>query len=121
MTRQRGFNQEERHHMFSSDERFTFGLLHDLYAVLEAHGYRRPEDERTRNRAAGRSLSILWELVNAYEGDTLGTPLRRPQSHPQPPPHGGGFVMLRRSGIDDCGAHQPRTRYSRTGIFESMG
>ncbi|MFI7698985.1 hypothetical protein [Nonomuraea sp. NPDC049480] len=54
--------------MSSSDERFTFGLLHDLYAVLEAHGYRRPNDESTRNRAAGRSLSVVLELLNVRRG-----------------------------------------------------
>ncbi|AVH58653.1 MULTISPECIES: hypothetical protein [Streptomyces] len=44
-------------------DRFNFGLVHDVFQVLEAHGY-----ERGSNQAVGHAVGILMGLVKAYEG-----------------------------------------------------
>lgn len=49
------------------DERFTAGLLVDVLAVLDAHGYR-PPDGRAGDRAHGAAMMALGQLVRAYEG-----------------------------------------------------
>lgn len=45
------------------DERFSWGLIHDIVDVLERYGY-----ERGGDRAVGRMVEHLFELVAAYEG-----------------------------------------------------
>lgn len=47
----------------SGDDRFTAGLIYDVFKVLEQHGY-----ERTPNVASGGALAALWDLVKAFEG-----------------------------------------------------
>lgn len=52
-----------------NDPRFTYGLIHDVTQVLEAHGYRLPGDsDSARHRALGRTLMVLLDLTRAYEG-----------------------------------------------------
>lgn len=45
------------------DTRFSFGLVADVFGVLEDHGY-----ERLDNAHAGRAVGFLLDLVAAYEG-----------------------------------------------------
>jgi hypothetical protein len=47
----------------ASDSRFTWGLVLDVFAVLERHGYR-----RGGNGAVGRAFGLLYPLTHAYEG-----------------------------------------------------
>lgn len=44
-------------------ERFTFGLIADVFAALEAHGYRRGD-----NAHVGRAVGDLMDLAETYEG-----------------------------------------------------
>ena len=46
----------------TSDSRFSWGLILDMFDVLERHGYRRGED------AAGEAIGVLFRLAGAYEG-----------------------------------------------------
>lgn len=53
------------------DARFTHGLIHDVFGVLEAHGYRRPSGPhrgRDYNRATADAVVALLTLVAAFEG-----------------------------------------------------
>lgn len=45
------------------DTRFNFGLIADVFDVLEKHGYHRSD-----NASTGRSLGVLLDLVKTYEG-----------------------------------------------------
>ncbi|MBN6051324.1 hypothetical protein JYK22_05210, partial [Nonomuraea sp. RK-328] len=49
-------------------DRVTYGLLFDVQAVLERHGFKLPEDQRERHIALGASLSALARLAEAFEG-----------------------------------------------------
>ncbi|MQY33118.1 hypothetical protein SRB17_10780 [Streptomyces sp. RB17] len=44
-------------------ERFTFGLISDVFAVLNQHGY-----VRGSNGDVGKAVGIMMDLVRAYEG-----------------------------------------------------
>lgn len=44
-------------------ERFTFGLINDVFTALEQHGYVKGDD-----RAVGSAVGVLLRLVSAYEG-----------------------------------------------------
>jgi hypothetical protein len=45
------------------NERFTWGLIMDVFDALEKHGYRKGDDRHT-----GRAIGILGDLVETYEG-----------------------------------------------------
>ncbi|MFI7709382.1 hypothetical protein [Nonomuraea sp. NPDC049480] len=45
------------------DDRFTWGLIVDVFDVLTAHGYRRHSD-----RATGAAVGVLGDLCRVYEG-----------------------------------------------------
>ena len=47
-------------------ERRVLDVVRDLFAVLDAHGYRRTSDEA----ALGRAVVAVWQLVEEYEGQT---------------------------------------------------
>jgi len=47
-------------------ERRVLDVVRDLFAVLDAHGYRRTSDEA----ALGRAVVAGWALVEEYEGQT---------------------------------------------------
>jgi hypothetical protein len=44
-------------------ERFTWGLIIDVFDVLERHGYRKGDDQHT-----GRAVAMLLDMVETYEG-----------------------------------------------------
>jgi uncharacterized protein YejL (UPF0352 family) len=48
----------------ADDERFTLGLLADVIAVLERHGYKASTDAKHTARA----LLSLLELTRSFEG-----------------------------------------------------
>lgn len=54
------------------DTRFTAGLLADVRAVLESHGYRLPTGEQARHRALGGMLSALLALTEVFQGREQG-------------------------------------------------
>lgn len=47
----------------NDDTRFTFGLIADVFAALERHGYRRCDNAHT-----GSAVGILMDLAQTYEG-----------------------------------------------------
>jgi hypothetical protein len=47
----------------ASDSRFTFGLIYDVFTLLESHGYQRADDRHT-----GLAVGLLLRLARAYEG-----------------------------------------------------
>jgi hypothetical protein len=47
-------------------ERRVLDVARDLFAVLDAHGYRRTGDDA----ALGRAVLAVWQLVDEYEGQT---------------------------------------------------
>lgn len=47
------------------DRRFTNGLIYDVVAVLEKHGYRRPDNDVA---ALGRTVADLVVLCRTFEG-----------------------------------------------------
>jgi hypothetical protein len=49
--------------------RFTFGLICDVFQVLEQHGYQRADDRHT-----GQAVSLLFRLADVYEGGSEDTP-----------------------------------------------
>ena len=51
------------------DARLNFGLIADVFRVLEEHGFRRPlEDTRACNIATGRAIGAVYALSEAFEG-----------------------------------------------------
>lgn len=48
-------------------EKFTLGLLSDVFKVLAAHGYEQGKD----NKVYSRSMTALLALTRAYEGEEL--------------------------------------------------
>lgn len=50
------------------DPRFTLSLVVDVFAVLEAHGYRLPADPDEADRARGGAAGALSRVVRVYEG-----------------------------------------------------
>lgn len=52
----------------ATQDRFTAGLLFEVFEVLERHGYARPVEEAARNQATGRAFSALFQLVQDFEG-----------------------------------------------------
>lgn len=58
-------------HHNTNRARITFGLVADVLAVLDAHGYQRGDDQ-----ALGTAYHFIGDLVEGYEGriDSLGRP-----------------------------------------------
>ncbi|PWV49213.1 hypothetical protein [Nocardiopsis sp. L17-MgMaSL7] len=52
----------------------TVGLVADIFAVLDAHGYQRGDDS-----AVGASIILLADVVDAYEGRINSARLPRVQ------------------------------------------
>lgn len=52
----------------ADDPRFTMGLLFEVFALLERHGFNRPSEALAANRATVRALAELLRLVEAFEG-----------------------------------------------------
>ncbi|QYC44927.1 hypothetical protein Nocox_36865 [Nonomuraea coxensis DSM 45129] len=46
----------------------TYGLLFDVQAVLEKHGFKLPEGERERHIALGETLLAVTRLAAVFEG-----------------------------------------------------
>lgn len=55
--------------MSDNDRRFTVGLIAEVFAVLERHGYCRPAENL--HRATGQSIGALLKLVETFEGHGL--------------------------------------------------
>ena len=47
----------------SSDDRFTWGLIVDVFDVLERHGYHKYDNQHT-----GRAFGMIRDLAYVYEG-----------------------------------------------------
>lgn len=47
----------------TSDSRFTWGLIIDVFDLLERYGYRRGDDQQT-----GQAIGLLTRLVGVFEG-----------------------------------------------------
>ena len=70
----------------SSDDRFTWGLIVDVFDVLERHGYHKYDNQHT-----GRAFGMIRDLADVYEGarETHPGPVA-PSPHPGPAPPGPG-------------------------------
>ena len=75
---------EERR--MTSDDRFTWGLILDVFDVLERHGYHQYDNQHT-----GRAFGMIRDLASVYEGarETHPGPAQ-PSPHPEPAPPGPG-------------------------------
>jgi len=58
----------------AEDPRFSMALIVDVFAVLEAHGYRLPAAEEEADRARGGAVGALSRVVRAYEGGPWAVP-----------------------------------------------
>jgi hypothetical protein len=47
----------------TSDDRFTWGLIIDVFDVLERHGYHRYDNQHT-----GQALGVIFDLAYVYDG-----------------------------------------------------
>ena len=80
----------------TSDDRFTWGLIIEVFDVLERHGYHRRDSEHT-----GQAIGLIRHLARIYEA-TLDAPAggcvvvpSSPPTAPQPPgPPGQGAVIV---------------------------
>jgi hypothetical protein len=59
-------------HAAGDDPRFTGGLIVDVWAVLEQHGYRLPDDGLARIHVQGIAIMQLLRLTQAFEGGESG-------------------------------------------------
>src|SRR5260370_34984584 len=70
----------------TSDDRFTWGLIVDVFDVLERHGYHKYDNQHT-----GRAFGMIRDLAYVYEGARETHPgLGPPSSHPGPASPGPG-------------------------------
>jgi hypothetical protein len=68
----------------TGDDRFTWGLISDVFGVLERHGYHRHDNQHT-----GQALEGIFDLAYVYEGArdiSPGTYLQAAPSAPHPEP-----------------------------------
>ena len=68
----------------TSDDRFTWGLILDMFDVLERHGYHQYDNQHT-----GRAFGMILDLASVYEGtrETQPGPAQPwPAPDPAPPP-----------------------------------
>jgi len=78
----------------SSDDRFTWGFILDVFDVLERHGYHQYDNQHT-----GRAFGMIRDLASVYEGarETHPGPAQ-PSPHPEPAPPrpgaGQGAIIL---------------------------
>ena len=72
----------------TSDDRYTWGLIHEVLDVLERHGYRRSDSEHT-----AQAIGLIHHVARIYEGaldaprryvEVPSSPLTAPQL-PRPP------------------------------------
>jgi hypothetical protein len=70
----------------TSDDRFTWGLIVDVFDVLERHGYHKYDNQHT-----GRAFGMIRDLAYVYGGarETHPGPVA-PSPHPEPASHGPG-------------------------------
>jgi hypothetical protein len=70
----------------TSDDRFTWGLILDVFDVLERHGYHQYDNQHT-----GRAFGMILDLAYVYEGahETHPGPVA-PSPHPEPASPGPG-------------------------------
>ena len=70
----------------SSDDRFTWGFILDVFDVLERHGYHKYDDQHT-----GRAFGMIFDLAHVYEGAREAHPGPVvPSPHPESAPPGPG-------------------------------
>jgi len=58
----------------AEDPRFSLALVADVFAVLEAHGYRLPADPDEADRARGGAVGALTRVVRVFEGGLWEAP-----------------------------------------------
>ena len=70
----------------TSDDRFTWGFVLDVFDVLERHGYHQYDNQHT-----GRAFGMILDLAYVYEGarETRPGPAQ-PSPNPEPAPPGLG-------------------------------
>ena len=80
----------------TSDGRMTWGLIIDVFGVLERHGYRKLDNQHT-----GQAVGVIFDLARVYEGTgqhTVGAHLSQvPPSlpaHPQPSGQDGQDAVI---------------------------
>ena len=70
----------------TSDDRFTWGFVLDVFDVLERHGYHQYDNQHT-----GRAFGMVFDLAHVYEGAREARPGPvAPSPHPEPAPPGPG-------------------------------
>jgi hypothetical protein len=57
-------------HREGYEERFTWGLIRDVFDVLERHGYQRGD-----HRHVGQAIGLLLDAATAYERRSNSAPL----------------------------------------------
>jgi len=63
----------------TSDDRFTWGFVLDVFDVLESHGYHQYDNQHT-----GRAFGMIFDLAHVYEGAREARPGPvAPSPHPE--------------------------------------
>jgi hypothetical protein len=78
----------------TSDDRFTWGLIADVFDVLERHGYHKYDNQHT-----GRAFGMIRDLAYVYDGarethPSLGAPSPRPGPASPGPGADQGAIIL---------------------------
>ena len=84
----------------TSDGRMTWGLIIDVFGVLERHGYRKLDNQHT-----GQAVGVIFDLARVYEGtgehtagaDLIQVPPSLP-AHPQPSGQAGQDAVILADG-----------------------
>ena len=83
----------------TSDDRFTWGLIADVFDVLERHGYHKYDNQHT-----GRAFGMIRDLAYVYEGvreihPGLGAPSPRPGPASPGPGADQGAIILTHADV----------------------
>jgi hypothetical protein len=78
----------------TSDDRFTWGLVIDVFDVLERHGYHQYDKQHT-----GQAFGLIFNLAYVYDG-TRDAHYSTYPNHASPGPHAGPESSER--GTDDA-------------------
>ena len=92
----------------TDDHRMTWGFIFDVLDVLDRHGYRRSDNQHTKE-----AVVLIWDLAHVYEG-TMDAPCGADVAVLIVPAHPSAAASPGRAGRGCLDRHRRRHRRRRT-------